>query len=79
MDTLMAKMKQSRINGYQSSCTGLIVAIPAQAATPSVLKNKVPTTAPSPIPESVIKVLIMFVKNSGTAPDTAIKVAAATS
>lgn len=79
IDTLMAKIKQSRAKGYHSNCTGFRVAIPAQAATPRVLKNSVPMTAPSPISDSVMKVLIMFVKNSGMAPETAIKVAAATS
>lgn len=77
--TLMAKMKQSLANGYHSNWTGFFVAIPAQAATPSVLKNSVPIIAPKPISDSVTNVLIIFVKNSGIAPETAIKVAAATS
>lgn len=75
----MAKMKQSLAKGYHSSWTGFLVAIPAQAATPRVLKKSVPITAPNPSSDSVMNVLIMLVKNSGMAPETAINVAAATS
>lgn len=40
-------------------------AMPATAATPSVLNIKDPITVPSPMSESITNVLIILVKNSG--------------
>lgn len=51
----------------------------AHPATPSVLNNILPIIAPIPRSESVTKVLIVFVKNSGIVVAVAINVAAATS
>lgn len=51
----------------------------AHPATPSVLKSILPIMAPIPRSESVTKVLIVFVKNSGIVVAVAMKVAAATS
>lgn len=49
------------------------------AATPNVLNISEPIIVPKPISESVMSVLIVFVKNSGIEVAVAIKVAAATS
>ena len=57
----------------------LTLARPATAATPRVLNMSDPMIVLTPISESVIKVLIKFVKNSGIVVAVAINVAAATS
>lgn len=51
----------------------------ATAATPSVLNINEPIIVPKPISDSVMNVLITFVKNSGVVVAVAINVAAATS
>lgn len=51
----------------------------ARPATPSVLNIREPIIVPKPISDSSIKVLIVFVKNSGIDVAVAMKVAAATS
>lgn len=51
----------------------------AHPETPSVLNNMLPIIAPIPRSESVTKVLIVLVKNSGMVVAVAINVAAATS
>lgn len=57
----------------------MIVAKDATAATPNVLNINEPIIVPRPMSDSVIKVLITFVKNSGVVVAVAINVAAATS
>lgn len=52
---------------------------PATAATPRVLKSIDPRIVPRPMSESVMKVLMRFVKSSGVVVAIAMKVAAATS
>lgn len=77
--TWMEKSKESRDKGHQSIGMGLVDARAAHAAVPSVLNNILPIIAPIPISESVTKVLIVFVKNSGMVVAVAMNVAAATS
>lgn len=76
---LIEKMIESRVNGNQSSFTGFTEARPPTAATPSVLKSMEPRMVPSPMSESVTKVLIRLVNNSGVVVAMDMKVAAATS
>lgn len=57
----------------------LRVAIEATAATPNVLNINEPMMVPRPMSDSVINVLITFVKNSGVVVAVAINVAAAKS
>ena len=76
---LTVKIIESLVKGNQSSLTGRRVTNPATAATPRVLNSIDPRIVPSPISESVTKVLIRFVKNSGVVVAIAMKVAAATS
>lgn len=55
------------------------VANEATAATPNVLNIREPIIVPKPMSDSVINVLITFVKNSGVVVAVAINVAAAKS
>lgn len=77
--TFMEKSNESRDNGHQSTGMGFGDARAAHADVPSVLNNILPIIAPIPRSESVTKVLMVFVKNSGIVVAVAMKVAAATS
>lgn len=73
-----------KATGYEHCTVQLVlltlcVASDATAATPSVLNMREPIIVPRPMSDSVINVLITFVKNSGVVVAVAINVAAAKS
>lgn len=76
---LMEKIMASLVNGNQSNLTGFRLAKPPTAATPSVLNIMEPRMVPTPMSDSVTKVLMRFVKSSGVVVATDMNVAAATS
>lgn len=57
-------VKEIKFRILTEDCT-FLDAIPANAATPSVLNIKDPIIVPTPMSESMMNVLIQLVKNSG--------------